>query len=179
MDANQIQSLWVSAGGPVHLKVVMSAIAMAESGGRVNAWNRWDAHNGSSGLWQINGIHGFNGWRLRHDPAYNAHAALYVYRQEGITAWSTYQDGSYAAYLRSARLAAGHDSRYAHHRLTARHQKVQVAHHTLHVRHHHHHPVQVAAINPLTVCCAITGMFCMTKKRWSQKSSNLLGGNHT
>lgn len=94
-----LEQLWLQAGGPANVARIMAAIAVAESGGRVNAKHR-DA-NGTTdyGLWQINSSHGYNVKELTTDPAYNAQAAVAVYRSQGLTAWSTYTSGAYRSHL--------------------------------------------------------------------------------
>ena len=101
-DSATLEQLWIRAGGPPNVAKIMAAIALAESGGRVNARNR-DA-NGTSdyGLWQINSSHGYNSRKLLTSPTYNAQAAVSVYRSQGLTAWATYTSGAYRAFLANA-----------------------------------------------------------------------------
>lgn len=90
----QLESLWISAGGPRSLAPTMAAIAEAESGGNS------DAHNpsGASGLWQILG-NPFPGNPF--DPATNARMAVAKYKTQGLGAWVTYTSGAYKAFLNS------------------------------------------------------------------------------
>jgi hypothetical protein len=85
-----------------------AAIAVAESGGDPNAYNkeaqavghygRMDAEDGkgSYGLWQIYlFLHPeFEGQDLT-DPETNANAAFQIYQANGFSAWSTFKSGKY------------------------------------------------------------------------------------
>lgn len=75
--------LWVKAGGSMLYAPVAAAIAMAESGGVVDAINANNS-NGSidRGLWQINSIHGK---QSTTDPVNNAKAAVAI--SKGGTDW--------------------------------------------------------------------------------------------
>lgn len=73
----------------------MTRIALAESGGNTAAVNGSDPYGGSTGLWQINGVHGYDPQALM-DPLQNALAARQVLDQQGPGAWSTYTNGDYA-----------------------------------------------------------------------------------
>lgn len=103
-----------AAGFGGDLLITMVAIAGAESG-----WNP-GAHNpvppdDSYGLWQINMLGGMGPERRRlfgissnsqlFDPATNARAAMIIYKQQGLRAWSTYSHGSYKRHLITARYA--------------------------------------------------------------------------
>jgi len=70
----------------------MAAIAEAESGGCSAAFNP----SGATGLWQILG-NPFPG--DAYDPATNAKMAVAKYQSQGLTAWETYTNGAYKAYL--------------------------------------------------------------------------------
>lgn len=85
----------------VGLKVTLVAIALAESGGRMNAENsyvsggrRYYVH----GPWQISDVHGFNAARLKSDLDYSALCACVVYFKQGLSAWSVWKSGAYKAY---------------------------------------------------------------------------------
>jgi len=119
----QMKAQWIAATGDVHDANTMAAIAMAESRGHVNAWNHSDPYGGSYGLWQVNGCwqYAFNPHLLRNDPFYDAQAALYVVRHQGLNAWSTHADGSYLAFM-----PHHHVGRVAHH-AHARHVHVKPA----------------------------------------------------
>jgi hypothetical protein len=88
--------------------VTMSAIAMAESGGRTTAHNPIPPDN-SYGLWQINMLGAMGPSRRRafgisrnedlYDPQVNARAAKQILDQQGLKAWSTYTNGAYRKYM--------------------------------------------------------------------------------
>jgi len=100
--------------------VTLTAIAMAESGGRPGAHNPRYPDN-SYGLWQINMLDepGYelgkeraralklNKYEDLTDPEINAAAMRYVYDRQGMNAWSVYKNGtgSYKYYLPDARHA--------------------------------------------------------------------------
>lgn len=107
-----LESLWTSAGGPVALAPTMAAIAIAESGGRPDALNdNPSTGDYSVGLWQINYFDGMRAERtrefgspdaLRASPTAQARAAVAIYRQQGLRAWSTYTGGDYRRYMGGA-----------------------------------------------------------------------------
>lgn len=102
-QALTLEGLWLHAGGPPKVARIMAAIALAESGGRVNAKGGPNADGSYDyGLWQINSSHGYNVQKLTHDPEYNARAAVAVFRSQGLQAWSTYTSGRYRAFLGDA-----------------------------------------------------------------------------
>lgn len=74
LTRQQIETLWVQAGGNPQKASEASAIAMAESGGNPDAINNKNA-NGTTdrGLWQINSVHGS---LSTLDPLANARAAV-------------------------------------------------------------------------------------------------------
>jgi hypothetical protein len=89
----------------------MAAIALAESGGNT------EAHNGkppddSYGLWQINMLgamgparrkkFGIKDNKALFDPDINAKAALIIYREQGLKAWTTYTSGKYKQFMDDA-----------------------------------------------------------------------------
>ncbi len=89
------------------------AVALAESGGKVTAYNPETAANtptglGSYGLWQIyrQAHPEFATWQL-YDPAQNAMAAYRVYVAAGykFTPWTTYKTQRYTAYVQRAQNA--------------------------------------------------------------------------
>jgi hypothetical protein len=102
---NTLGSLWTQAGGSAKLANIMAAIALAESGGRIDAKGGPNSDGSYDyGLWQINSSHrAYNPSRLLSDPAYNAQAAVQVERSQGLTAWTTYKTGAYRAYLQGAK----------------------------------------------------------------------------
>jgi lysozyme-like protein len=116
MNARQIHLEWTSAGGSPHDADIATAIALAESHGRITAWNTSDPYGGSVGLWQINGCwkNKFNFHRLHHDPFINAQAAVYVHRVSGWSAWSTYNNGTYLRYMHATRYRSYHKVHHAY-----------------------------------------------------------------
>lgn len=112
MDRSQVYALAVSAGFPADTARTMTAIAQAESGLDPNAVGdttitsaKWGP---SIGLWQIRSLNADRGTgrprdasRLT-DPAFNARAALSVYREQGLSAWSVYTSGKYRQYLQGS-----------------------------------------------------------------------------
>ena len=89
---------------------IMAAIAMAESGGKANAFNG-KGRDLSYGLWQINmlggmgperrQLFGINSNAALYDPLTNARAAKAIFDQQGYGAWSVWGNGygSYRTYL--------------------------------------------------------------------------------
>lgn len=103
---NTLGKLWTDNGGPAKLANLMAAIALAESGGQVDAKHTNDDGSVDYGLWQINSAHkAYDPQRLLDDPNYNAKAAVAVYKSQGLGAWTTYSSGRYRDYLHGA---AGH-----------------------------------------------------------------------
>lgn len=90
---------------------VMTAIALAESGGITDNTNHnSDAHGSTDyGVWQINDY--WNASILRsgdwRNPADNARMAKMVYDQQGYKAWSVFKSGKYSQYLSQATTGAG------------------------------------------------------------------------
>ena len=102
LSYGQLEQLWISAGGSKALAPLMAAIALAESGGNPDA-NNYTDNNGTQtswGLWQVSDgthdeyIQGLN------DPLTNAKAAVAKYKQQGLSAWGTYDSGAYQQYYR-------------------------------------------------------------------------------
>jgi hypothetical protein len=91
----QLQQLWINAGGSKALAPTMAAIAEAESSGDPAAKNP----SGATGLWQILGAVNPADQSALTDPVTNAREAVLKYKSQGLGAWVTYTDGSYAAYL--------------------------------------------------------------------------------
>jgi len=91
--------------------IMAVAIALAESGGRVDAYNPETAAGtpegkGSYGLWQIY-LHAhpeFEGVNL-YDPQNNANAAYAIYEAAGesFRPWSTFKNLAYVSHLDDAR----------------------------------------------------------------------------
>ena len=90
---------------------VMSAIAMAESGGNPRAHNAVPPDN-SYGLWQINMLGSMGAARRKefgitsneqlYDPVINAKAASRILKSQGLKAWSTYTNGAYKKFMGGA-----------------------------------------------------------------------------
>lgn len=104
LNARQLARLWVRAGGAPSKARTAAAIALAESGGRVDALNP-RAPDYSVGPWQINYFGNLREPRTRQfgspqqlmsDPLANARAAVAI-SQGGrdFTPWSTYTSGAY------------------------------------------------------------------------------------
>jgi hypothetical protein len=98
----QLETLWLNTAKGTKYETqgwafLMSAIAMAESGGRS------DAHNpsGATGLWQILGAVNASDQPRLYDPATNAHEALLKLQSQGLGAWETYTNGAYRSFLGS------------------------------------------------------------------------------
>lgn len=117
LSPQQIASVLRSAGFADQEIPEMTAIALAESGGRPNAHNPNAATGDNSyGLWQINMLGGMGPERLREfgissneqlfDPLTNARAAKRIRDSQGFGAWSVYKSGAYRQYLDQARSAA-------------------------------------------------------------------------
>lgn len=94
--------------------ITMTAIMMAESGGRPDAVNN-NRKTGdlSYGLFQINMIDGLGPARMKQfglgsyddlkNPDKNIDAAVQIMRSSGLSAWGAYTNGSYKKYLEKAR----------------------------------------------------------------------------
>lgn len=101
LTAGQLISYAEKAGFNADQAVIMAAIALAESGGIINAVGGPNS-NGTYdyGTWQINSSHTqFDRSRLLSDPQYNADAAYAIFKQQGYQAWSTYNNGAYKNWL--------------------------------------------------------------------------------
>lgn len=89
LSCSGLAALWDAAGGNPAIAWLMAKIGMAESGGRqfaVSPTNDW-------GYWQIHGA-----GPAAFDPMTNAHDAISIEGQQGLTAWTTYTSGAYGAY---------------------------------------------------------------------------------
>jgi cell wall-associated NlpC family hydrolase len=104
LTAAQIAQLVKQAGFPQEVHVTMVAIALAESGGRVEVISPFNS-NGSKdyGLFQINSVHGYSGRDLTADAAFNTRCAKAIYDRQGLRAWSVYNNGKYQAHMNAAR----------------------------------------------------------------------------
>lgn len=86
----QIAYIWIQGGGSAQQAPLMSAIAMAESGGRSDVYNGICCY----GLWQINANHGYSVAQM-DDPVQNAREANTILQSQGLGAWCTYTNGAY------------------------------------------------------------------------------------
>lgn len=107
LTASQIADLARNAGFSGADLATAVAVALAESGGNVYAYNAetqagTPQSKGSYGLWQIyrQAHPEFDAWDL-NDPQQNAKAAFAVYRSAGNSfhPWSTFKNGKYSAHL--------------------------------------------------------------------------------
>ena len=119
LDAKQIVQVARAAGIPEKDIPLMTAIALAESGGKSGAHNTTYPDN-SYGLWQINmldepgymlgeerrKLFGLKSNDELFNPVKNAKAAYAILKQQGFGAWSVYTSGSYEQYLPAAKKAA-------------------------------------------------------------------------
>lgn len=98
---DRLVDLWLQAGGDPLKARNMAAIAIAESGGDPAAKNFNADQSEDRGLWQINSSAWpqFNPPYDLFDPVANAKAAIVVEREQGITAWATWNNGSAAKVL--------------------------------------------------------------------------------
>ena len=86
---------------------IATAVALAESRGKMDAINKNTDGSTDCGPWQVNSVHGYDCNRLRSDPAYTVAAAHAVWQKQGWPAWVTYKTGAYKLYLgRDAELTA-------------------------------------------------------------------------
>ncbi len=92
---------------PKRYQQIMTAIAMAESGGR-DAARGGPNRNGTYdfGRWQINSSHGYSAASMRNGLR-NAQAARAILGSQGLGAWSTYNSGAYKAFMARAGKALG------------------------------------------------------------------------
>jgi hypothetical protein len=115
LNAAQIAQLASNAGFTEQDLATAVAVALAESGGKVDAYNPETAAGtpegkGSYGLWQIYlKMHPEYTPAALLDPQTNANAAFKIYQQRGETfaAWSTYTNGAYLAHAAEAGNATG------------------------------------------------------------------------
>jgi hypothetical protein len=111
LTQDDLEGVLREAGWDEKLIPTMSAIGMAESNGRLNAYNPGVGAGGrrtveqSIGPWQIN-MHpslgrSYDRQRLQSDPVYNAQVAKEIYGTQGLKAWGAYTDGRYRQHLRN------------------------------------------------------------------------------
>jgi hypothetical protein len=92
----ELEYLWLEAGGPEAQAKTAAAIALAESGGNPNAVNP-EGPEHAEGLWQIKG-QDVSGNPL--DPAVSAKNAVAKYNAaKGFSPWVTYTSGAYKSFL--------------------------------------------------------------------------------
>jgi Lysozyme like domain len=88
--------------------VTAVAVALAESGGRLNATNLNTDGSVDNGPWQVNTVHGqYSASLLKSDPAYSAKAAFEISNQgRDFTPWVDYKNGRYKEFLPAAQGAS-------------------------------------------------------------------------
>lgn len=92
---------WLAqAGWPTALIPTMVAIGGAESRWQIGATHTNSDGSVDNGWLQINSVHSqYDPAKLRSDPVYTAKAALDIYHQQGLRAWTTYTSGAYKRFL--------------------------------------------------------------------------------
>ena len=98
--------LAASAGWEGNDLAIAVAIALAESGGQVDALSFNPNGTSDEGLWQINSVHG-NPVSCTLDPKCNADLAFALYESDGRSfgSWTTYEAGRHLAFLERVRAA--------------------------------------------------------------------------
>jgi hypothetical protein len=93
---------------------VMTAIALAESGGAMHKTNSYVSDGQTHtvyGPWQISDIHTDchkgDHRRLQTDLQFSADVAVCVYNKQGLTAWSVYKSGAHKAHIKTAEKQQG------------------------------------------------------------------------
>ena len=114
LDSDEINKLALDAGFDKEQAKIMTAISLAESAGKPNAFNDNEKTGDLSyGLWQINMLDKPNfrmGTERRdqfgiedndalYDPSINAMAAKNIFDKQGFDAWSVYKSGKYKEFL--------------------------------------------------------------------------------
>lgn len=98
LSYGQLEQLWVDAGGNPKFKAIAAAIAMAESGGVINAVNHNTNGSTDRGLWQINSVHGS---QSTFNELANARAAVAISSNgTNWSPWVTFQTGAYKKFLK-------------------------------------------------------------------------------
>lgn len=77
---------------------IFISIAKAESGMNTKAYNVNTNKTVDIGLFQINSVHGYDVQKL-FDVDYNIQCAYEIYQRQGITAWSSVNNGDYLKFL--------------------------------------------------------------------------------
>lgn len=114
LKAQEIASLLQQQGFDKEKIPTMTAIALAESGGRPKAFNPRGLDK-SYGLFQVNMYGGLGPARMKQfglkseqelfDPATNVRAAKGILGSQGLGAWSVYKSGKYKEFLPQAQQA--------------------------------------------------------------------------
>ena len=96
ISTQQFEQLWTQNGGDPKVAAVMAALMVQQSGGNPDAVNSSDpGPNGSVGLLQINSAaHAdlfaqYGGAKGLQDAVNNVKAAVQLYKQDGLSPWST------------------------------------------------------------------------------------------
>lgn len=115
LNAQQIAALLQQQGVAKEKIPTMTAIALAESGGRPQAFNPQGLDK-SYGLWQVNMHGGLGPARMKQfglkseqelfDPTTNVKAAKQILGSQGLGAWSVYKSGKYKEFLPQAQKAS-------------------------------------------------------------------------
>jgi hypothetical protein len=116
LNAQQIAALLQKEGIAREKIPTMTAIALAESGGRQQAFNPTGLDR-SYGLFQVNMYGGLGPERMKQfglknekdlfDPSTNVRAAKQILGSQGLGAWSVYKSGKYKEFLPEAQKAIG------------------------------------------------------------------------
>lgn len=100
MSKQQLETLWVQAGGSPSKANIAAAIALAESSGNPNSTDYDSNGTVDRGLWQINSIHGT---QSTYGTLANAQAAVAISNDgSDWTPWVTYNSGAYKQFLGGA-----------------------------------------------------------------------------
>jgi hypothetical protein len=78
---------------------IATAVALAESRGKLDETHENSDGSTDYGPWQVNSVHGFDPARLTSDPAYTVDAAHQVWSKQGWKAWTAYKTGAYLAFM--------------------------------------------------------------------------------
>lgn len=116
LNAQQIAALLQQQGVAKEKIPTMTAVALAESGGRPQAFNpNVQTGDRSYGLFQVNMLGGLGPARMKQfglksekelfDPTTNVRAAKQILESQGLGAWSAYKGGQYKQFLPEAQKA--------------------------------------------------------------------------
>lgn len=93
----QLQQLWIQAGGDPTKALMASAIAEAESRGDAGATDHDSNGTTDRGLWQINSVHGS---LSTYNPLANARAAVQISDNgRNWSPWVTFHNGDYQEFM--------------------------------------------------------------------------------